>query len=130
MNNPPWISDLTFTDQGLIPAIAQDATSHRILMFAWMNKEALIETVNSGTAVYWSRSRQKLWRKGEESGHQQRIKEIRVDCDGDVVTLIVEQIGNIACHTGRESCFFRVLKEGEWRTTDAVIKSPKDIYKK
>ncbi|MBL4679942.1 MAG: phosphoribosyl-AMP cyclohydrolase [Pseudomonadales bacterium] len=130
MNNPSWLSELTFTDRGLIPVIAQDANSHRILMFAWMNEEALIESVETGRAVYWSRSRQKLWRKGEESGHQQWISEIRLDCDGDVVTLIVEQVGNIACHTGRESCFFRVLKNGEWHVTDSVIKSPEEIYKK
>lgn len=130
MSHSNWLAEVTFSEQGLIPAIAQDATTHRILMVAWMNEAALVETVETSTAVYWSRSRQKLWRKGEESGHQQRVKEIRLDCDGDVLTLLVDQVGNIACHTGRESCFFRVLKDGEWRITDSIIKSPEEIYKK
>ncbi|MFT7685438.1 MAG: phosphoribosyl-AMP cyclohydrolase [Candidatus Azotimanducaceae bacterium] len=128
MTDPAWISELTFTDQGLIPAIAQDAQSKRILMFAWMNKESIVETVESGQAVYWSRSRQALWRKGEISGHHQLVEEIRLDCDGDVITLLISQIGGIACHTGRESCFFRVLKNGEWTATDSVLKSPEEIY--
>jgi phosphoribosyl-AMP cyclohydrolase len=97
-------------------------------MVAWMNRESLLETVNSGYSVYWSRSRQKLWRKGEESGNVQQIEEIRLDCDGDVLTLNVVQKGNVACHTGRESCFFRVLKDGQWHTVDPVIKSPEEMY--
>ena len=129
MNDPNWLADVKFTEQGLIPAIAQDAASNRILMVAWMNKQALLATVTSGHAVYWSRSRQKLWHKGEESGNQQLVEEIRLDCDGDVLTLVVNQTGGIACHTGRQSCFFRVLKDGEWLTVDPVIKAPEDIYK-
>ena len=130
MSDPSWLADIKFSDEGLIPAIAQDAMSQRILMVAWMNRQALLETANSGQAVYWSRSRQKLWRKGEESGHTQQIREIRLDCDGDVLTLIVDQKGGIACHTGRESCFFRILKDGQWRSVDPVIKSPEEIYKR
>lgn len=129
MNDSDWLNEVKFSKQGLIPAIAQDANTHRVLMVAWMNKESLTETVNSGYAVYWSRSRQKLWRKGEESGHHQQIKEIRLDCDGDVLILNISQMGGIACHTGRESCFFRVLKDGQWQTRDPVIRSPEEIYK-
>jgi len=125
---PTWLSALKFDDQGLIPAIAQDAESKRVLMVAWMNRQAVIETIQSQSAVYWSRSRQKLWHKGEESGHFQRIKEMRIDCDGDVVLLMIEQIGGIACHTGRESCFFQVLKQGVWETVDAPLKAPGEIY--
>ncbi|MBV1879260.1 MAG: phosphoribosyl-AMP cyclohydrolase [Pseudomonadales bacterium] len=128
MSDPAWLSEVKFSDQGLIPAIAQDATSKRILMVAWMNKDALLETVNTGQAVYWSRSRQKLWRKGEESGHQQTIQEIRLDCDSDVLLLDVIQQGGIACHTGRQSCFFRLLKDHQWHTVDPVLKSPQEIY--
>lgn len=113
---------------GLIPAIAQDAESGRILMMAWMNKEALQLTAKEGRAVYWSRSRCTLWRKGESSGHGQTVREIRLDCDGDVIVLLIKQEGGIACHTGRESCFFRLLKNGEWQTVDPVLKDPKDIY--
>ncbi len=128
-----WLNAVTFDDAGLIPAIAQDFQTGRILMVAWMNAEALTETAATRRAVYWSRSRGKLWRKGEESGHQQIVHEIRLDCDGDVILLTVEQKGGIACHTGRESCFFRRL-EGEagqdgWVTTDPVLKDPKLIYK-
>lgn len=129
MNDSDWLNEVKFSKQGLIPAIAQDANTHRVLMVAWMNKESLTESVNSGYAVYWSRSRQKLWRKGEESGHHQQIKEIRLDCDGDVLILNISQMGGIACHTGRESCFFRVLKDGQWQTRDPVIRSPEEIYK-
>ncbi len=129
MNDPAWLADLKFSEQGLIPAIAQDAVSKRILMVAWMNKDAVIETVQTKKAVYWSRSRQKLWRKGESSGHEQDLKEIRLDCDGDVLTLLIEQSGGIACHTGRESCFYRVLEGDEWQTKDSVIKAPEEIYK-
>lgn len=122
--------NLRWNEQGLIPAIAQDAESGRILMLAWMNAESLQLTMDEGIAVYWSRSRNKLWRKGESSGHQQRIKEIRLDCDDDVILLSVEQVGGIACHTGRESCFYRVLKDGEWQAVDEVIKPSEEIYSK
>lgn len=129
MSQQNWLSEVNFSDLGLITAIAQDAITGRVLMVAWMNEQSLLETVASGYAVYWSRSRQALWRKGEESGHLQEIQEIRLDCDGDVLTLKVNQVGGIACHTGRESCFFRVLKDGQWHSTDPVIKSPEEIYK-
>ena len=109
-----WITEITWNDQGLIPAIAQDAITGEILMVAWMNQDALIETVESCKAVYWSRSRQKLWRKGEESGHQQIVKELRMDCDSDVVLLKIDQKGGIACHTGRRSCFYKQLKDETW----------------
>ena len=124
-----WLNKVNWADDGLVPAIAQDAVSGRVLMVAWMNREALKCTVQSGEAVYWSRSRKKLWHKGEESGHVQRVKEIRLDCDGDVVLLQVEQGGGIACHTGRASCFFSRLENGQWVETDAVLKSPDEIYK-
>lgn len=123
-----WLDEVNFDAAGLIPAIAQDAVSGRVLMMAWMNREALAETVKTGTAVYWSRSRNGLWTKGEQSGHTQRVKEVRLDCDSDVLILSVEQVGEIACHTGRESCFFRVLKEGQWHATDPVLKDPGEIY--
>jgi phosphoribosyl-AMP cyclohydrolase len=125
-----WWSDINFDSSGLIPAIAQDARDNRILMLAWMNEEALRETVKTGKAVYWSRSRNRLWRKGEESGHEQIISEIRLDCDSDVIILQIEQVGQIACHTGRTSCFYRVLKAGEWKTVDPVIKDPDEIYRR
>lgn len=125
-----WLSELKFDADGLIPAIAQDAESNRVLMVAWMNPQALMETIETQSAVYWSRSRQKLWRKGEESGHFQHVKDISIDCDGDVVLLKIEQIGGIACHTGRESCFYRVFRQGQWVTIEAPLKSPKDIYSK
>ena len=125
---PAWLAELRFDPQGLIPAIAQDASSNQILMVAWMNIDAVLATVATGHAVYWSRSRQKLWHKGEESGHQQVIQEVRLDCDSDVLVLRVQQVGGIACHTGRSSCFFRVLVNGEWQTTAPVLKSPADIY--
>jgi phosphoribosyl-AMP cyclohydrolase len=125
-----WIDQIKWDEQGLLPAIAQDADDGRILMMAWMNSDALQETVESNRAVYWSRSRQRLWRKGEESGHVQEIKQIQLDCDGDVIILMVKQLGDIACHTGRRSCFYRVLQDGEWQTVEAVLKDPKEIYKK
>lgn len=125
---PDFTQQVTWDSNGLVPAIAQDAASGRILMVAWMNREALSLTVSTGHAVYWSRSRRKLWHKGEESGHQQVVRNIRLDCDGDVILLSVEQKGGIACHTGRESCFFRTLKDGEWVTTDPVLKDPQSIY--
>jgi phosphoribosyl-AMP cyclohydrolase len=125
-----WLNRVNWSEDGLVSAIAQDATTGRVLMVAWMDREALKRTVQSGEAVYWSRSRKKLWHKGEESGHVQKVKEIRLDCDGDAVLLQVEQQGGIACHTGRESCFFSRLENGQWVETDAVIKSPDEIYKK
>ncbi len=125
-----WLSEINFDSSGLIPAIAQDAKDGRILMVAWMNGDALQETVKTGKAVYWSRSRNRIWRKGEESGHEQLVSEIRLDCDSDVIILQVEQVGNIACHTGRSSCFYRVLKRGEWETVEPVIKEPDEIYKR
>jgi len=125
------IESVVFNDSGLIPVIAQDAESGQVLMFAWMNEEALRETIASGRAVYYSRSRQKLWRKGEESGHVQHVKALRLDCDGDVLLLAVEQIGGIACHTGRQHCFFRQLDEtGTWQECEPVLKSPDLIYDK
>ena len=123
-----FLDEIKWTCDGLVPAIAQDHKSGRILMMAWMNRQSLTLTAEEGRAVYWSRSRGKLWRKGESSGHVQRVHEIRLDCDADVVTLQVEQLGGIACHTGRESCFYRVLKDGEWQSVDLVIKDPSEIY--
>ena len=125
-----WLDEIEWNEQGLVPAIAQDAASGRVLTLAWMNREALAETAKSGRAVYWSRSRAKLWRKGEESGHVQRVLELRLDCDADAVLLKVEQVGGIACHTGRESCYFRKLDNGRWVTTDPVKKDPALIYGK
>ena len=125
-----WLNKVNWSGDGLVPAIAQDAASGRVLMVAWMNREALRRTAESGEAVYWSRSRKKLWHKGEESGHVQRVKEIRLDCDQDVVLLQVEQAGGIACHTGRESCFFSRLENGEWVETEPVLKAPEEIYRK
>jgi phosphoribosyl-AMP cyclohydrolase len=113
---------------GLVPAIAQDATSHRVLTLAWMNRDALRATVESGRVHYWSRSRGKLWSKGETSGHVQQVKEIRIDCDSDAILLQVEQVGGIACHTGRESCFFLKFDSGRWVATDPVLKDPATIY--
>jgi phosphoribosyl-AMP cyclohydrolase len=123
-----WLDDVRFDSDGLIPAIAQDHQSGRILMVAWMNREALALTVAEQRAIYWSRSRAKLWRKGEESGHVQKLIELRLDCDADVITMQVEQIGGMACHTGRESCFYRRLHDGQWQTVDPVLKSPDEIY--
>ena len=124
-----WLDALRWNSDGLLPAIAQDEKTGEILMVAWMNREALRLTGELGRSVYWSRSRQKLWYKGEESGHQQRVSEIRVDCDADVILLQVEQIGGIACHTGRRSCFFRVLRDGEWQSDQEIIKNPDEIYR-
>lgn len=124
-----WLNAIKWNDDGLVPAIAQDADSGAVLMMAWMNREALAKTAETGHAVYWSRSRQKLWHKGEESGHQQEVKEIRLDCDNDVVLLRVEQRGGIACHTGRYSCFYQQLIDGQWVAVDPVIKDPETIYK-
>ncbi len=128
VDNPDWLDVIRWTADGLVPAIAQDAATGDILMMAWMNRESLRLTALEGQAVYWSRSRGKLWRKGESSGHQQVIKDIRLDCDEDVIVLKVEQKGGIACHTGRRSCFYRTLKNGEWVSVDPVIKDPNAIY--
>ena len=124
-----YLNQIAWNSDGLVPAIAQDAESGLILMVAWMNRDALALTVSENRAVYWSRSRQKLWRKGEESGNIQLLKELRLDCDNDVIMMQVEQIGGIACHTGRTSCFYSVLRDGEWKSVDAVIKDPKEMYR-
>jgi phosphoribosyl-AMP cyclohydrolase len=124
-----WWDQVKWDDQGLVPAIAQEDVSGKVLMMAWMNREALRLTVESGHAVYWSRSRGKLWHKGEESGHQQRVRAIRLDCDGDVILLEVDQKGGIACHTGRHNCFFRELRDDAWVETLPVLKDPDEIYK-
>lgn len=123
-----WLDEVHWDATGLVAAVAQDADGGRVLTVAWMNRDALAATAAEGRAVYWSRSRRKLWRKGEESGHVQRVREIRLDCDADAVVLLVEQIGGIACHTGRVSCFYRRLVDGAWETLDPVLKDPKDIY--
>ncbi len=125
-----WLDSVKWQSDGLVPAIAQDAASGRVLMVAWMNREALELTAKHQEAVYWSRSRNKLWHKGEESGHIQKVNEIRIDCDQDVILLLIEQQGGIACHTGRESCFFSRLENGAWVNTDDVLKNPDEIYKK
>lgn len=128
-----WLNKVKWDEVGLVPVIAQEVGSNDVVMFAWMNREALSRTVETGEAVYWSRSRKKLWHKGEESGHVQKVKEIRLDCDEDVILLKIEQVEGIACHTGRHSCFFQKfegnLDEGEWVTVDPVLKDPETIYK-
>lgn len=128
-----WLDSIVYDENGLVPAIAQEVLTNKVIMFAFMNRESLAETLATGRATYWSRSRKRLWRKGEESGHVQRVRDIRLDCDGDVVLLRVEQIGGIACHTGRERCFYRKLQtvDGQttWVTTDPVLKDPESIYK-
>jgi phosphoribosyl-AMP cyclohydrolase len=132
-NSPAWLAEVAFDAQGLIPAIAQDATTGQILIVAWMNAESLAETAQTGRAVFWSRSRKRLWRKGEESGHVQQVRELRLDCDADVILLKVEQVGGIACHTGRASCFYRRLDSVDgaltWSSVDPVLKDPELIYK-
>lgn len=125
-----FLDEIRFNADGLVNVLAIDGETSRPLMQAWMNRESLLETVETGIAVYWSRSRGKLWRKGEESGHTQVVKEIRLDCDGDVLTLTVHQTGGIACHTGRQSCFYRVLEDRRWITTDSVLKDPKEMYQR
>ncbi len=125
-----WLDEVPWNGDGLIAAVAQDASSGRVLTVAWMNREALRQTAEKGEAVYWSRSRRKLWRKGEQSGHVQKVRELRLDCDSDAILVQVEQVGGIACHTGRESCFYRKLETGSWVTTDPVLKDPADIYRK
>ena len=124
-----WLDEIKWDKDGLVPAIAQETGTGKILMMAWMNRESLELTVNEGRAIYWSRSRSKLWRKGEESGHVQTLKDIRLDCDNDVVLLEVEQLGGIACHTGRHNCFYKQLKSNEWVEVEPIIKNPEDIYK-
>lgn len=124
-----WLDEVRWTADGLVPVIAQETGSNKILMFAFMNREALQLTVETGQAVYWSRSRNKLWRKGEESGHVQKVHEIRLDCDEDVILISVEQLGGIACHTGRHNCFFRKLVDGQWVTDQPVLKDPQEIYR-
>ena len=133
-NTPPvsWIKHIRWDSKGLVPVIAQEQGTGDVLMFAWMNREALQKTAELGQAVYFSRSRNKLWYKGEESGHVQKVHEIRMDCDNDVILLKVTQLGHepgIACHTGRHSCFFSVLQDGEWKSVDPVLKDPESIYK-
>lgn len=125
-----WLDEVPWNEQDLVAVVTQDHATGRILTVAWMNREALQKTAETNEAVYWSRSRRRLWRKGEESGYVQKVREVRIDCDGDAILLRVEQIGGIACHTGRESCFFRKLENGEWVTMDPVLRDPKLIYKK
>ena len=125
-----WLEAIAWDERGLVPAIAQEAFTNRVLMFAWMNRAALKATIETGHAVYWSRSRQRLWHKGEESGHRQNLREVRIDCDADVVLLKVDQVGGIACHTGRHNCFFRKLDGDAWVEIDPVVKSATEIYGK
>jgi phosphoribosyl-AMP cyclohydrolase len=124
-----WLEEIRWNSDGLVPAIAQDADSGDVLMLAWMSRESLARTLDEGEAVYWSRSRGRLWKKGEQSGHVQRITEIRLDCDADTVLLKVDQRGGIACHTGRRRCFYKKLRDGRWQDVDPVLKAPEDIYK-
>jgi phosphoribosyl-AMP cyclohydrolase len=126
----PWLDEIRWTEEGLVPVIAQQADTGKILMFAWMNRESLALTAQEGYAVYWSRSRNKLWRKGEESGHRQKVTGLFLDCDEDVILLKIEQEGGIACHTGRESCFYRCLVDGQWQSVEPVLKNPEAIYGK
>ena len=126
--NSDWLDAVKWDADGLVPAIAQDANTGKLLMLAWMNRESLAATAQEGRAVYWSRSRAKLWRKGEESGHVQVVKDIRLDCDNDAVLLLVEQRGGIACHTGRERCFYQSLQDGRWVDVEPVLKSAQQIY--
>ena len=125
-----WLNKVRWDENGLVPVIAQEVATNDVLMFAWMNREALSRTVDSGEAVYWSRSRKKLWHKGEESGHVQKVHEIRLDCDEDVVLLKIEQVGGIACHTGRHSCFFQKYDNGDWHSVEPVLQDPDTIYSK
>ena len=125
-----WLDKVKWAQDGLVPAVTQEAGSGRVLTVAWMNREALGKTAQTGEAHYWSRSRKKLWRKGEESGHVQHVREIRLDCDNDAILLVVEQTGGIACHTGRQRCFFQRLEDGAWQTVEPVLKDPKAIYGK
>ena len=127
--NDTWLDEIRWTEDGLVPVIAQQTGTGRVVMFAWMNRESLALSVESGYAVYWSRSRKRLWRKGEESGNQQKIINIQLDCDEDVILLEIEQQGGIACHTGRESCFYRQLIDNEWKIMENVLKDPAEMYK-
>jgi len=124
-----WLNQVNWSDSGLVPVITQEFGTKQVLTLAWMNRESLQLTVETGHAVYWSRSRKKLWHKGEESGHQQQVKSIRLDCDNDAILLEVVQVGGIACHTGRHHCFFQQFVDGEWQTTETVLKDPKEMYK-
>lgn len=124
-----WLQQVNWNDDGLVPVITQEFKTKQVLTLAWMNKQALQLTVATGRAVYWSRSRQKIWYKGEQSGNQQQLKSIRLDCDNDAVLLEVVQKGGIACHTGRHHCFYQQLQDGEWQTTDPILQDPKEIYK-
>lgn len=124
-----WLNKVNWAQDGLVPVVTQEAGTGRVLTVAWMNREALGKTVLSGEAHYWSRSRKKLWHKGEQSGHTQKVRSIRLDCDEDVILIEVEQVGGIACHTGRHSCFYQELRDGKWVATDPVLKDPQDIYK-
>ncbi len=128
--NDSWLDAIKWDASGLVPAIAQEATTGKVLTLAWMNRAALAASVTEGRAVYWSRSRQKLWRKGEESGHVQVLKEVRLDCDNDAILLLVEQRGGIACHTGRERCFYQRLEQGSWKSVEPVLKTEQEIYGK
>jgi phosphoribosyl-AMP cyclohydrolase len=130
VNNAKWLNKVRWDENGLVPVIAQEAATGDVLMFAWMNREALTRTVELREAVYWSRSRKKLWHKGEESGHTQKVLEIRLDCDEDVVLLKIEQVGGIACHTGRHSCFFQKYDSGDWHSVEPVLQDPDTIYSK
>jgi len=123
-----WLDAVRWNDDGLVPAVAQDAATHRVLTLAWMNREALERTNDTRVAHYWSRSRRALWRKGERSGHVQHVREIRLDCDRDAILLLVEPLGGIACHTGRERCFYRRLDNGEWHTVEPVLEDPDTVY--
>jgi len=129
LKNRKWLNEIKWDESGLVPVVVQEAGSKDLLMFAWMNRESLERTAREGEAVFWSRSRRKLWHKGEESGHVQKVLEIRTDCDNDVVLIVVEQMGGIACHTGRHSCFFNKLEGDQWLAVEPVLKDPKDIYK-
>ena len=124
-----WLDEVRWNSDGLVPAVSQEAGTGNVLMVAWMNREALQLTASSGEAVYWSRSRGALWRKGEESGHTQKLHALRLDCDNDVILLEVEQVGGIACHTGRHSCFFKKYENGVWKTVEPVLRDPGEIYK-
>jgi len=124
-----WLDQVRWSPDGLVAAIAQDATSGKVLTLAWMNRDALARTAETGEAHYWSRSRGRLWRKGETSGHVQRVREVRLDCDNDAILLVVEQTGGIACHTGRERCFFQRLEGGRWVSVEPVVKDPRTIYR-
>lgn len=125
-----WLNKINWSDDGLVQVVTQEAASNKVLMVAWMNRTALKLTVQTGEAHYWSRSRKKLWHKGEESGHVQKVKEIRLDCDDDVLLLVVEQVGGISCHTGRHNCFFNKLEDSQWVVAEPVIKNPEEIYRK